>query len=107
MEFLHRTWAEIDISALKHNFNILKSTANGSKLMAVVKADGYGHSAKDVAPVLENDGADWFAVSNISEALSLRECGISKPILILGYTPVNTAKTLSDYNISQCVYSLE
>ena len=107
MKFLHRTWAEIDIHALKNNFNILKEKAKGGKIMAVVKADGYGHSAKDIAPVLEKEGADYFAVSNISEALALRECGIKKPILILGYTPVNTAKTLSVYDISQCVYSYE
>lgn len=107
MEFIHRTWAEIDISALKNNFSILKSKANGGKIMAVVKADGYGHSAKDIAPVLEKEGADYFAVSNISEALALRECGIKKPVLILGYTPADTAKTLSDYDISQCVYSYE
>ncbi len=107
MDFLHRTWAEIDISALKHNFNILKAKASNSKIMAVVKADGYGHSACDIAPVLENEGADCFAVSNIEEALSLRNCGIKKPILILGYTPVNYVKTLQEYDISQCVYSKE
>lgn len=107
MDFLHRTWAEIDLSALKHNFNVLKECANASEIMAVVKADAYGHSAKTVAPVLEECGANCFAVSNIDEALSLRAFGIKKPILILGYTPVNTAKILNDYDISQCVYSLD
>lgn len=107
MDFLHRTWAEIDINALKHNFNILKTKANGSKIMAVVKADGYGHSAKAVAPVLEQNGADLFAVSNIDEAIALRNYGIKIPVLILGYTPVNRAKDLYEYKISQCVYSYE
>ncbi len=107
MNFLHRTWAEIDINALIHNFNILKSKAGGSKIMVVVKADAYGHSVKDIAPVLQENGADWFGVSNISEALQLRESGIVKPILILGYTPVSETKTLYENNISQCVYSLE
>ncbi len=107
MEFLHRTWAEIDLSALKHNFKVLKEHAKDSKIMAVVKADAYGHSARTVTPILEQCGADSFAVSNIEEALSLRAFGIKKPILILGYTPVNTAKILDDYNISQCVYSTE
>ena len=107
MDFLHRTWAEIDIGALKHNFNVLKTKANGCKIMAVVKADGYGHSANIVAPILENEGADYFAVSNIDEAIALRKYNIRKPILILGYTPINRVLDLYNHKISQCVYSLE
>ena len=53
MEFLHRTWAEIDVDALVHNFGIIKKEAAGTKIMAVVKADAYGHSARNVAPLLE------------------------------------------------------
>ena len=107
MDFLHRTWAEIDISALKHNFNIIKSKACNTQLMAVVKANAYGHSAKAVATVLDQEGAYYFAVSNIEEAIALRNYGIQKPILILGYTPVSCVKDLADYKITQCVYSLE
>lgn len=61
MEFLHRTWAEIDVDALVHNFGIIKKEAAGTKIMAVVKADAYGHSARNVAPLLEAEGADAFA----------------------------------------------
>ncbi len=107
MGFLHRTWAEIDLNALSHNFKILKEKANGSKIMAVVKADAYGHSAASVAPVLEQNGADYFAVSNIDEAVILRNLKITKPILILGYTPVDKVKVLHDNDILQCVYSKE
>ncbi len=107
MEFLHRTWAEISKSAIIHNFKEIKSQAGDAKIMAVVKADAYGHSAEIAAPLLEKCGVDGFAVSNIEEALSLRNTGIKKPILILGYTPVNFVKTLAENNISQCVYSLE
>ncbi len=107
MDFLHRTWAEIDTKALVHNLNIFKDKLQDKKLMAVVKANAYGHSAKDLCPILEQNGADWFAVSNIDEAISLRECGIKKPILILGYTPVNMVRELKSYDLSQCVYSLE
>ena len=107
MECLRRTWAEIDLKALVHNFKIFKSMSNGSKIMAVVKANAYGHSAKAIAPVLEKEGADYFAVSNIEEALELRKCGIKKPILILGYTPVECVKILWDNDISQCIYSKE
>lgn len=107
MLFLHRTWAEIDIPALVHNFKIIKNKASNAKIMAVVKANAYGHSVSDVAPVLEECGADYFAVSNIEEALQLRNIGIKKPILILGYTPVSCVKDLAENNISQCVYSAE
>lgn len=107
MNFLHRTWAEIDLKALAHNFNILKAKAGNAKIMAVVKADAYGHSSAAVAPVLQKEGADCFAVSNIEEAIALRNADIVKPILILGYTPVNTVSDLCRYNLSQCVYSKE
>ena len=107
MEFLHRTWAEIDTSALIHNFDIIKEEAGGAYIMAVVKADCYGHSAKLVAPLLDKAGADAFAVSNIDEAVSLRKYGIKKPVLILGYTPANAAKILYENDIMQCVFSSE
>ncbi|MBQ4120103.1 MAG: alanine racemase [Clostridia bacterium] len=107
MNFLHRTWAEIDLKALVHNFKILKSLSGDSKIIAVVKADAYGHSAKAIAPILEKEGADYFAVSNIEEALDLRKYGIKKPILILGYTPIECVEILKENDISQCVYSKE
>ena len=107
MEFLHRTWAEIDVDALVHNFGIIKKEAAGAKIMAVVKADAYGHSARNVAPLLEAEGANAFAVSNIEEAVTLRGCGITKPILILGYTPVSMASQLYINDITQSVYSPE
>ena len=107
MDFLHRTWAEIDLSALVHNFKEIRRSAGNAKLMAVVKANAYGHSVQLVAPVLEQCGADAFAVSNIEEALELREIGIAKPILILGYTPTSCVCELAKFDISQCVYSSE
>lgn len=75
--------------------------------MAVVKADAYGHSAGACSLALEEAGADWFAVSNIFEALELRNEGISLPILILGYTPTKYAAALAVNNISQAVFSLD
>ncbi len=107
MNFLRRTWAEIDTDALKHNFGIIKSSANGAKVMAVVKANAYGHDYSIVAPILQNQGADSFAVSNIEEAIELRDCGITKPILILGYTPESYVKELNKYDIIQAVFSKE
>ncbi len=107
MEFLKRTWAEINISALLHNFNLIKKQAEGSYFMPVVKADAYGHSAEDIACALDSACADSFAVSNLEEALNLRKYGINKPILILGYTPPESAYVLANENITQAVFSLE
>ncbi len=105
-KFLRRTWAEIDTDALIHNFNIIKATSKSS-VCAVVKANAYGHGVDIVAPILQKAGADFFAVSNIEEAIELRDMGITSPILILGFTPCEFAKELSHYDISQCIYSLE
>ena len=105
-KFLRRTWAEIDTDALIHNFKIIKSTAKVA-VCAVVKANAYGHGVDIVAPLLQEAGADFFAVSNIEEAVELRELNITKPILILGYTPCEYARELAKHDISQCVYSLE
>lgn len=103
-KFLRRAWAEIDKDALIHNLKTIKETAKVG-IMAVVKADAYGHDVGIVAPILQKAGADSFAVSNIEEAIELREMGISKPILILGYTPCEYVRELAKYDISQCVYS--
>ncbi len=105
-KFLRRAWAEIDTDALIHNFNIIKQTAT-TPVCAVVKADAYGHGVDIVAPILQESGADSFAVSNIEEAIELRELGITKPILILGYTPTEFVCELKKHDISQCVHSLD
>ena len=107
MDFLRRTWAEIDTKALEHNFEIIKSKSCGAKIMAVVKANAYGHDYKIVAPVLDKCGVDAFAVSNLDEAIELRQIGITKEILILGYTPVCLAANLKKYDITQAVFSKE
>lgn len=106
--FLKRTWAEIDLDAIKHNYlQIRNNISDKSMLMCVIKADAYGHGAVALAKEYEQLGADWFAVSNLEEAFQLRNNGIKKPILILGYTPANMAYELSCMNISQAVFSEE
>ena len=102
--FLKRTWVEVNLDNLEYNYNYIRSRLNDkTKYMAVVKADAYGHGAKVVPNFLQTLGADFFAVSNIDEALQLREFGINKPILILGYTPTELVKVLADNDISQAV----
>ncbi len=106
MEMLYRTWAQIDLAALAHNFNVIRQHCS-QKIYAVIKADAYGHGAVEVARTLEKAGTDGFAVSNIAEAQELRRSGIGLPILILGYTPAECAGALAEGDIAQCVYSLE
>ncbi len=107
-EILRRTWAEIDLDALARDFQAVREAANPQvKVCCVVKADAYGHGAVRIAREFEELGADWFAVSNLEEALQLRLGGIQKPILVLGYTPPEEAAALSNHHISQCVYSLD
>jgi alanine racemase len=102
-----RIWADINLSALAHNAKTIKSILGGVKHMAVIKANAYGHGAVQTAAVLERCGVDYLAVACISEALELRRSGIKMPILIMGYTPVDHAHYLTEYNLAQAVFDLE
>ena len=67
MDFVKRTWAEISLDAIMHNFNeIKKKVGGGPKICCVIKADGYGHGAEELSGIYEKLGADFFAVSNIA-----------------------------------------
>lgn len=106
--YLRRTWAEVNLDALKHNFNaIRKATDRNARLICVIKADAYGHGAVTLGRLYEELGADGFAVSNIEEAIQLREGGITLPVLILGFTPADLAGELAKHHISQAVFSEE
>lgn len=106
MNYLHRAWAEINLDALLHNFKTIKSNTN-AKIFSVVKANAYGHSVGKIALLLDKAGTDFFAVSNIDEAEELRQLGIEKPILILGYTPPVFAEKLVKLDLWQTVFGLE
>jgi len=107
-DFLKRAWAEVSLDDLAHNYRMIRGAAEPhSKIMAVVKADAYGHGDKYCARKLAALGADWFGVSNIEEAARLRNCGITNPVLILGYTPPSFAKSLAESGFSQTVYGLD
>lgn len=106
--FWKRLWTEINLDNLIFNFNSVRASLPcDTRICCVVKANAYGHYAPRVATELEKAGADWFAVSNIEEAMELRNAGITRPVLILGYTPAECAPILAENSISQCVYSLE
>ena len=108
MNMVKRTWAEISLNAIEHNYNVIRNkVADDTKVCCVIKADGYGHGAVELSQIYEKLGADFFAVSNIDEGIEIRKSGSMLPIVILGYTPVSEAKNLAAYNISQAVFSLE
>lgn len=103
-DILHRTWAEIDLDAIRHNYRTIRDHLSPDcRCMAVVKADAYGHGAPHVAATLADAGADFFGVSNLDEAVQLRLSGITCPILIFAYTPPEHAPTLAALNITQAV----
>jgi alanine racemase len=103
-----RTWAEISLNAIEHNYNVIRNkVADDTKVCCVIKADGYGHGAVELSQIYEKLGADFFAVSNIDEGIEIRKSGSKLPIVILGYTPVSEAENLAEYDISQAVFSLE
>ncbi|NJR64551.1 MAG: alanine racemase, partial [Leptolyngbyaceae cyanobacterium CRU_2_3] len=86
-----RAWVEIDLGALAHNVcQIKRLLSPKTELMAVVKADAYGHGAVTIAQTVLQCGADWLGVATIPEGIELREFGIQAPILLLGAT--NTAE---------------
>ena len=102
-----RTWAEVDLDALAHNYRLLRGLAPGAKFLGLVKADAYGHGAAPIAKKLQALGADMLAAACLDEAIALRESGIALPILCLGQTPPELAGELLAYDITQTVGDLE
>lgn len=103
-----RTWAEISLPNLEHNYRALRGMIpRGCRFLGVVKANAYGHGAIPVAQCLEKLGAEYLAVACLDEAVELRQAGVSAPILILGPTPVMFAEELLQYDLTQSVQDLE
>ncbi|HEX3031134.1 MAG TPA: alanine racemase, partial [Bacillota bacterium] len=101
-------WAEIDLTALAHNVRQIRSlTAPKAKVMAVVKANAYGHGALEVAGVALANGADRLAIATLGEGIALRKAGFGVPILILGPTPPEDVGEAVRYNLTQTVFSYE
>lgn len=108
MDFIKRTWAEIDLDALDYNIEQIRSKINSdTKIMGVAKADCYGHGDGFIARRLQEVGFDWFGVANTEEAISLRKQRIEKPILVLGYTPEQYTEVLNKYHITQTLVGLD
>ena len=106
MKLLKRTWANISLDNLAHNYTVLRQQA-GCRFLGVVKADAYGHGAVPVSHHLQELGAEFLAVSNLEEAVQLRRGGVKLPVLILGYTPPRYAQDMAEMDIRQEVHSLD
>ena len=107
MKQFNRTYAEVNLDAIRHNIDeVHKNIKEGTKVMAIVKANAYGHGAVQVAKALY-DQVDAYGVAMIEEAIELRKAGIDKLILILGYTGEESYEDLVQYQISQTVYTWE
>ena len=104
MEY-RRIYAKIDLDALEHNLNLIKSKIpDGVGIMPIVKADAYGHGAVEVSKFLE-DKCDCFGVAVLDEAIELRHAGIKAPILLLGYTSPEQYEKVIEYGVSITVFS--
>ena len=96
------TYVEIDLDAISANFDAIRAKA-GVQVMAIVKADAYGHGAVQIAWLLD-EKCSFFGVSSIAEALELRQAGLTKPILILGYTPVEAFRLVIGQDIRPAIF---
>ncbi|MFB9055118.1 alanine racemase [Mariniflexile ostreae] len=105
MSKAQETCLEIDLKALKHNFEYLKSRLKPeTKFLAVVKAFAYGSDASEIAHYMQDLGADYFAVAYVKEGVALRESGITKPIMVLHPQAVSF-ETLIVNNLEPCLYN--
>lgn len=106
--FIRRSWVEIDLSQIKKNYELYKKNIpQAASVMAVIKANAYGHGDIEVARTLTSVGVNKWAVSNIDEACKLRQAGITGDILILGYTPIEKISILEENDITQAILSEE
>ncbi|MDO9069500.1 MAG: alanine racemase [Deltaproteobacteria bacterium] len=102
------TFAEIDLAALQHNFQLIRSsTPKRVDILAVVKADAYGHGFMDVSRELDHLGVNAFGVAFLAEGIQLRKSGIDKPILLLGGVYPGQERKCIGYNLSTTIFNLE
>ena len=106
-KIMRPVWAEIDLDAIAYNTRNIKKLIGDKDLIAVVKANCYGHGVIDIIPTLLENGVSRFAVAMISEALEIRDNKITAPVMILGFTPLYLGEELINNNIEQTVYDLD
>lgn len=102
------SWIEIDLNAIRHNCQqVKKAIGPGRRLLAVVKADAYGHGAVRVAKTALNSGADYLAVATVNEGIELREALVDAPVLLLSEPPISAIPLLLAYKIMPSIYTSE
>jgi alanine racemase len=104
-KLLRPTWVEISLSKLRRNYQRVRGLAGPRQVMAVIKADAYGHGAIPVAQCLAACGVDWFGVATVEEALELRAVGIQQPVLLLGGLYMSDPSHLIEYRLTPSISS--
>jgi alanine racemase len=104
-KLLRPTWVEISLPKLRRNFQRIRQMAGARKVMAVIKADAYGHGAVPVAKCLAGCGVDWFGLATVEEALELRAAGIQQPVLLLGGLYMSDPAHLIEYRLTPSISS--
>lgn len=109
MDNPNRTWAEVDIDNLIHNYNQFVSITktSGSKIMTVVKANAYGHGAVAISKVLESIDVCYLAVASLDEALEIRKSGVKSPILVLSYISLSRSEEIIKNDITATVFQIK
>ncbi len=104
----HSCWAEVNLSAIQHNFHALKNRAGQNvKILSVVKADAYGHGILETALLLNNEGTDFFGVAGIDEGMMLRQANIKRPILVFENVHTKYVQEIVDYQLTATICTLE
>lgn len=102
-----RTWAEVNIDNIEHNYNEFRRLIPKGKIMAVVKANAYGHGAVSIAKTLIDAGADYLAVASLDEALELRNSLITAPILVLNHVFPTKNTQIVEFDLTQTIYNYD
>ncbi|HAJ06345.1 MAG TPA: alanine racemase, partial [Chloroflexi bacterium] len=102
----YSNWVEVDLSAIESNVRLITKEKE-QKVMAVVKANAYGHGSLKVAKTALKAGAEWLAVARAEEAMELRESGIKQPVLVLGFVPLNWVKLLILSGVSMVAWDIK
>jgi alanine racemase len=100
-------WVEIERQAFLHNVQEFRKRLGSTELMAVVKANAYGHGLTEIASLAREAGLRWFGVNSLEEGLLLRQAGFVQPVLIMGYVPLKQLESVVRFDLRTVVYNLE
>ncbi|MCK4535376.1 MAG: alanine racemase [Desulfuromonadales bacterium] len=106
MDFLRPTWVEVDLDALRHNLSEVRRVVGDAAILAVVKADAYGHGVDGVVPALVDAGVDMFGVALVEEGVELRRLGVRQPILVLGGVPPGGEAVILEHDLQPALSDL-